>query len=359
MTIDAGFRLQASGFRKEERKDQTMIRVGINGFGRIGRQVLKAMIERYPKTLQVAAVNDLFDVGTNAHLFKYDTNYGRFQGTVAEGKDQFIINGQPIRSFAYRDPAQIPWDDEGVEIVIESTGLFTDAAKAQAHLQAGAKKVIISAPAKGEDITVVMGVNHGAYNPKKHSILSNASCTTNCLAPPVSVVHAAFGIEKGMMTTIHSYTNDQRILDLPHKDLRRARAAACNIIPTTTGAARALSLIIPDLEGRFDGYSLRVPTPTVSVADFTAELKKTATTEELREALNQAAKKSLQGIMACEEDPLVSMDFKGDTHSSIVDMEFTQVFRGNMAKVVAWYDNEWGYSCRVADLADYIAGKGF
>jgi glyceraldehyde 3-phosphate dehydrogenase len=353
-----GSRLQASGFRKEERKDQTMIRVGINGFGRIGRQVLKAMIERYPKTLQVVAVNDLFDVETNAHLFKYDTNYGRFQGTVAEGKDQFIINGQPIRSFAYRDPAQIPWDDEGVQIVIESTGLFTDAAKAQAHLQAGAKKVIISAPAKGEDITVVMGVNHGTYNPKKHSIISNASCTTNCLAPPVSVVHAAFGIEKGMMTTIHSYTNDQRILDLPHKDLRRARAAACNIIPTTTGAARALSLIIPELEGRFDGYSLRVPTPTVSVADFTAELKKTATTEELREALKQAARKSLQGIMACEEDPLVSMDFKGDTHSSIVDMEFTQVFRGNMAKVVAWYDNEWGYSCRVADLADYIASKG-
>jgi glyceraldehyde 3-phosphate dehydrogenase len=350
--------MQASGFRKEERKDQTMIRVGINGFGRIGRQVLKAMIERYPKTLQVAAVNDLFDVETNAHLFKYDTNYGRFQGTVAEGKDQFIINGQPIRSFAFRDPALIPWDDEGVEIVIESTGLFTDAAKSQAHLQAGAKKVIISAPAKGEDITVVMGVNHAAYNPKKHSIISNASCTTNCLAPPVSVVHAAFGIEKGMMTTIHSYTNDQRILDLPHKDLRRARAAACNIIPTTTGAARALSLIIPELEGRFDGYSLRVPTPTVSVADFTAELKKTATTEALREALKQAASKSLQGIMACEEDPLVSMDFKGDTHSSIVDMEFTQVFRGNMAKVVAWYDNEWGYSCRVADLADYIAGKG-
>ena len=272
-----------------------MIRVGINGFGRIGRQVLKAMIERYPKTLQVAAVNDLFDVETNAHLFKYDTNYGRFQGTVAEGKDQFIINGQPIRSFAFRDPAQIPWDDEGVEIVIESTGLFTDAAKSQAHLQAGAKKVIISAPAKGEDITVVMGVNHAAYNPKKHSIISNASCTTNCLAPPVSVVHAAFGIEKGMMTTIHSYTNDQRILDLPHKDLRRARAAACNIIPTTTGAARALSLIIPELEGRFDGYSLRVPTPTVSVADFTAELKKTATTEAAPRGPQAGGKKVAAG----------------------------------------------------------------
>ena len=335
-----------------------MTRVGINGFGRIGRQVLKAILERYPETLQVAAVNDLFDVETNAHLFKYDTNYGRFQGTVVEGKDRLIVNGRPIRSFAFRDPAQIPWDDEGVDIVVESTGLFSDAAKARAHLEAGAKKVIISAPAKGEDLTVVMGVNEASYNPKKHHIVSNASCTTNCLAPPVSVVHAAFGIEKGMMTTVHSYTNDQRILDLPHKDLRRARAAACNIIPTTTGAARALALIIPELEGRFDGYSLRVPTPTVSVADFTAEIRTTATTEELRDALRQAAKKSLQGIMACEEEPLVSMDYKGDPHSSIVDLEFTQVLRGNMVKVVAWYDNEWGYSCRVADLANYMAGKG-
>jgi len=335
-----------------------MTRVGINGFGRIGRQVLKAVIERYPKTLQVVAVNDLFDVETNAHLFKYDTNYGRFGGTVDVGKDRFIINGLPVKSFAFRDPAQIPWDDEGVEIVIESTGLFTEAGKSQAHLQAGARKVIISAPAKGEDLTIVMGVNQNAYSPKKHHILSNASCTTNCLAPPVSVIHQSFGIEKGMMTTIHSYTNDQRILDLPHKDLRRARAAACNIIPTTTGAARALSLIIPELEGCFDGYSLRVPTPTVSVADFTAEIKKPASTEELREVLKQAAKKSLRGIMACEEDPLVSMDFKGDERSSIVDLEFTQVIRGNMAKVVAWYDNEWGYSCRVADLADYVAGKG-
>jgi len=335
-----------------------MTRVGINGFGRIGRQVLKAILERYPETLQVAAVNDLFDVETNAHLFKYDTNYGRFQGTVVEGKDRLIVNGRPIRSFAFRDPAQIPWDDEGVDIVVESTGLFSDAAKARAHLEAGAKKVIISAPAKGEDLTVVMGVNQASYNPKKHHIVSNASCTTNCLAPPVSVVHAAFGIEKGMMTTVHSYTNDQRILDLPHKDLRRARAAACNIIPTTTGAARALALIIPELEGRFDGYSLRVPTPTVSVADFTAEIRTTATTEELRDALRQAAKRSLQGIMVCEEEPLVSMDYKGDPHSSIVDLEFTQVLRGNMVKVVAWYDNEWGYSCRVADLANYMAGKG-
>src|SRR5512136_1413280 len=335
-----------------------MTRVGINGFGRIGRQVLKAMIERYPKTLQVAAVNDLFDVETNAHLFKYDTNYGRFGGTVAEGKDQFIINGQPIRSFAYRDPAQIPWDDEGVQIVIESTGLFTDAAKARSHLQAGVKKVIISAPAKGEDITIVMGVNHKAYNPAKHHVVSNASCTTNCLAPPVSVVHKAFGIVKGMMTTVHAYTNDQRILDLPHKDLRRARAAAMNIIPTTTGAAKAVALVIPELAGRFDGYSLRVPTPTVSIVDFVAELKTKTTTEELRKVLCDAARKRFKGIMACEESPLVSMDFKGDAHSSIVDVEFTQVLRDNMAKVVAWYDNEWGYSCRVADLAHYMAERG-
>jgi len=257
-----------------------------------------------------------------------------------------------------RDPASIPWDDEGVDIVIESTGLFLTGPKAAAHLQAGAKKVIISAPAKEEDLTVVMGVNHKDYKPHKHHIVSNASCTTNCLAPPVMVVHKAFGIEKGMMTTIHSYTNDQRLLDLPHKDLRRARAAAMNIIPTTTGAAKALALVIPDLAGRFDGYSLRVPTPTVSVVDFTAELKTKTTTEELRKVLRDAAKKRLKGIMACEEAGLVSMDFKGDAHSSIVDIEFTQVLRDNMAKVVAWYDNEWGYSCRVADLAQYIGEKG-
>ncbi|HOD34820.1 MAG TPA: type I glyceraldehyde-3-phosphate dehydrogenase [Syntrophales bacterium] len=335
-----------------------MVRVGINGFGRIGRQVLKAVMERHPGALRIVAVNDLFDVATNAHLFKYDTNYGRFKGNVTVGKDFFVINGQPVKSFAQRDPAQIPWDDEGVEIVIESTGLFTDSVKASAHLQAGAKKVIISAPARGEDLTVVMGVNHRVYNPKKHHIVSNASCTTNCLAPPVSVVHATFGIEKGMMTTVHSYTNDQRILDLPHKDLRRARAAGCNIIPTTTGAARALSLIIPELEGRFDGYALRVPTATVSIADFTAEIRKPATTEELRSALVQASKKTLRGIMACEGEPLVSTDYKGDDHSSIVDLEFTQAFRGNMVKVVAWYDNEWGYSCRVADLANFVASRG-
>jgi glyceraldehyde 3-phosphate dehydrogenase len=335
-----------------------MIRLGINGFGRIGRQVLKAVIERYPETLSVAVINDLFDVETNAHLFQYDTNYGRFPGEVKVQKDSLIINGQSIKNVAYRDPATIPWDDEGIDIVIESTGLFLSGPKAQAHIEAGAKKVIITAPAKEEDITIVMGVNHKDYKPKQHHIVSNASCTTNCLAPPVLIVHGLFGIEKGMMTTVHSYTNDQRILDLAHRDLRRARAAGQNIIPTTTGAARALSLVIPDLAGRFDGYSLRVPTPTVSIVDFVAQLSKKTTTEELREALKNASNKQLKGIMACEESSLVSMDFKGNSHSSIIDMEFTQVLQDNMAKVVAWYDNEWGYSCRVADLANYMAQKG-
>jgi glyceraldehyde 3-phosphate dehydrogenase len=335
-----------------------MIRLGINGFGRIGRQVLKAVLTRYPESLQVVAINDLFDVETNAHLFKYDTNYGRYAGKVGIKKECFVIDGKPIRSLAFRDPTSIPWDGEGVDIVIESTGLFLTGPKASAHLKAGAKKVIISAPAKEEDLTVVMGVNHKDYKPHRHHIISNASCTTNCLAPPVMVVHKAFGIEKGMMTTVHSYTNDQRILDLPHKDLRRARAAAMNIIPTTTGAAKALALVIPDMAGRFDGYSLRVPTPTVSVVDFTAELKTKTTTEELRRVLSEAARKQLKGIMACETEPLVSMDFKGDAHSSVVDLEFTQVLRENMVKVVAWYDNEWGYSCRVADLAHYMGEKG-
>lgn len=335
-----------------------MMRVGINGFGRIGRQVLKAVLERHPRTLEVVAINDLFDVETNAHLFQYDTCYGCYPGEVSVRKDYLMVNGRAIKNLAVRDPAAIPWEDEGVEIVIESTGLFTTGEKAAAHLAAGVRKVIITAPAKGEDLTVVMGVNHKAYDPEKHHIVSNASCTTNCLAPPVLIVHQVFGIEKGMMTTVHSYTNDQRILDLPHRDLRRARAAAQNIIPTTTGAARALSLVIPELEGRFDGYSLRVPTPTVSVVDFVAELKTRTTTEGLRKVLISAAEKSLKGIMACEQRPLVSSDFRANNHSSIVDLEFTQVLRDNMAKVVAWYDNEWGYSCRVADLAAYMASKG-
>ena len=335
-----------------------MIRVGINGFGRIGRQVLKAILERHPKKLEVAAINDLFDVETNAHLFKYDTNYGRFTGSVKVAKNSIIVNGKTIKSFAFRDPADIPWDEEGIDIVIESTGLFKTGPKAAAHIEAGAKKVIITAPAKEEDLTVVMGVNHNEYRPKDHHILSNASCTTNCLAPPALVIHRAFGIEKGLMTTVHSYTADQRLMDLAHKDLRRARAAAMNIIPTTTGAAKAVALVIPELAGRFDGYSLRVPTPTVSVVDFVALLQKKTDTETLRTELKKAAETELKGIMACEEEPLVSIDFKGDSNSSIVDMEFTYVLAGNMAKVVTWYDNEWGYSCRVADLAAYMADKG-
>jgi len=315
-------------------------------------------MERHADSLQVVAVNDLFDVETNAHLFQYDTNYGRFSGDVSVRKDSLVINGQKIRSYAFRDPSSIPWDDEGVDIVIESTGLFRTGPEASAHLYGGAKKVIITAPAKQEDITVVMGVNHKSYNPDKHHIISNASCTTNCLAPPALVIHKNFGIESAMMVTVHAYTNDQRILDMPHKDLRRARAAAMNIIPTTTGAAKAVSLVIPELKGKVDGYALRVPTPTVSVVDLTVRLGKETTTEELRRCLVRASKTSLKGIMACEEKPLVSTDFKGNPHSSIVDIEFTLVMKGTMAKLVTWYDNEWGYSCRTADLADYMAGKG-
>lgn len=335
-----------------------MLRIGINGFGRIGRQVVKAAIERHPETLQVVAINDLFDVQTNARLFKHDTNYGRFPGSVEAGGNDLLVNGSPIRSFSEREPSRIPWDDLGVDLVVESTGIFTTGPKASAHLEAGAEKVIITAPAKQIDQTIVMGVNHGQYDPEKHRIVSNASCTTNCLAPPVKVVHERFGIQKGLMTTVHSYTNDQRILDLPHKDPRRARAAAQNIIPTTTGAARALALVIPGMEGRFDGFSMRVPTPTVSVVDFTAVLETDTDTETLRSVLRTAAQKELKGILECSEEPLVSSDFKGNPHSSIVDIEFTQVLADNMAKVVCWYDNEWGYSCRVADLAAYMHRMG-
>ena len=335
-----------------------MLRIGINGFGRIGRQVIKAAMERHPDTLQVVAINDLFDVQTNARLFKHDTNYGLFPGKVETSGDDLVVNGTPIRSFAERDPVRIPWDDLGVDLVVESTGIFVTGPKAGAHLEAGAKKVIISAPATEIDQTIVMGVNHEEYDPANHHIVSNASCTTNCLAPPVKVMHQRFGIVKGLMTTVHSYTNDQRILDLPHKDPRRARAAGQNIIPTTTGAARALALVIPELKGRLDGYSLRVPTPTVSVVDLAAVLEKETDTETLRSALQEAARGELAGILDCSEEPLVSSDFKGNPHSSIVDLEFTQVMSGNMAKLVCWYDNEWGYSCRVADLAHYIHSKG-
>lgn len=334
-------------------------RVGINGFGRIGRQSLKAMLERHPNDLEVVAVNDLTDTQTNAHLLKYDSTYGRFPGEVEATADSLIVNGHTVKVISQRNPAEIPWSDLGVEIVIESTGLFTDASKAAAHLQGGAKKVIISAPAKGEDLTIVLGVNQDMYDPAKHRIISNASCTTNCLAPAAKVLNDAFGIERGLMNTIHSYTNDQRILDQVHKDLRRARSAGTNIIPTTTGAARALALVIPELKGRFDGMSLRVPTITVSVVDFVAIVRKEATKEAVNDAFKQAASGELQGILDYTDEPLVSSDFRGDFHSAIIDGLSTMVTGGNMVKVIAWYDNEWGYSCRIADLADFIAKKGF
>ena len=335
------------------------IRVGINGFGRIGRQSMKAMLERHPQDIEVVAVNDLTDTKTNAHLLKYDSTYGRFPGEVEATENSLIVNGHPIQVLAQRNPAEIPWGDLGVDIVIESTGFFTDADKAAAHLRGGAKKVIISAPAKGEDITIVLGVNENMYDPQKDNIISNASCTTNCLAPTVKVLNDTFGIEYGLMNTIHSYTNDQRILDQVHKDLRRARSAGANIIPTTTGAARALALVIPELKGRFDGMSLRVPTITVSVVDFVATLRQDVTKESVNEAFKEAANGALNGILAITEEPLVSSDFRGDPHSATVDGLSTMVVGNNMVKVIAWYDNEWGYSCRVADLTDYIGKKGF
>jgi glyceraldehyde 3-phosphate dehydrogenase len=335
------------------------LRVGINGFGRIGRQTMKAMLERHPQDIEVVAVNDLTDTQTNAHLLKYDSTYGRFPGEVEATEDSLIVNGHRIKVLAQRDPAQIPWADLGIDLVVESTGFFTDADKAAAHLKGGAKKVIISAPAKGEDITIVLGVNEDKYDPTKHNIISNASCTTNCLATTAKVLNDAFGIEKGLMNTIHSYTNDQRILDQVHKDLRRARSAGANIIPTTTGAAKAVSLVIPELKGRFDGMSLRVPTITVSVVDFVANTRKEVTKEALNAAYREAAAGSLKGILDYTEEPLVSSDFRGDPHSSIVDGLTTMVLGGNLVKVVAWYDNEWGYSSRIADLANFIGQKGF
>ena len=344
------------------------VKVGINGFGRIGRQVLKAMKERHGDELEVVAINDLFDVKTNAHLFKYDSNYGRYPGTVEVSGDGLVIDGKNIKVFAERDPGKLPWKDLGVDIVVESTGIFRDAIGdpekgkpgANVHIKSGgAKKVIISAPAKNEDITIVLGVNEDKYNPKSHHVLSNASCTTNCLAPAAKVVNDNWGIQKGVMTTIHSYTNDQVILDAGHKDMRRARAAAMNIIPTTTGAAKAVALVIPDLKGKFDGYALRVPTPTVSIVDFVAVVEKELTVEDLNAAFVEASKSSLKGILGVSageySDPLVSMDLKGDPRSSIVDMKSNMVMGGNLVKVVTWYDNEWGYSCRTSDLAAMLA----
>ena len=347
------------------------VRVGINGFGRIGRQVLKAIRDFHPKALEVVAFNDVGDLKTMAHLLKYDSNYGRFNGTVEVGTNELVIDGKPVKAFKETDPGKIPWGAEGVQIVVESTGLFTikkdgvnkkgkTVQGAENHItRGGAKKVIISAPAEGEDLMIVMGVNQDQYDNAKHHVVSNASCTTNCLAPAAKVVHDKFRIVHALMTTVHSYTNDQKILDLPHSDLRRARAAAMSIIPTSTGAAKAVARVIPDLKGKFDGYALRVPTSTVSVVDFTARIELATTTEKLRQAFRDAAAGPMKGILAAVEEPLVSIDYKGDPHSSSVDLPFTSVLggEGEFIKVVTWYDNEWGYSVRTADLANLMASK--
>ena len=336
------------------------VRIGINGFGRIGRQVLKAIMERHGDELEVVAINDLFPPEMNAYLFAHDSNYGHFEGTVEVAGGDLLINGHKVKVFAERDPRKLPWKDLGVDIVVESTGVFRDAATdpgARSHIEhGGAKKVIISAPAKNEDITIVLGVNDHLYDPAKHDVVSNASCTTNCFAPVAKVINDTFGIVKGYMTTVHSYTNDQRILDLAHpKDFRRARAAGINIIPTTTGAAKALGKVIPELRGKFDAMSIRVPTSTVSVIDFVTVVEKETTTEEVNAALRSAAEGAMKGILGFSTEPLVSSDYKGDPRSSIVDAQNTTVVQGNLVKVLSWYDNEWGYSCRVADLAAKMA----
>jgi len=333
-------------------------KIGINGFGRIGRLAFRVINQHYSDKLEVAVVNDLTDAKTNAHLLKYDSNYGIYPGIVEVKEDTIAVDGRKTKVIAERDPGKIPWKDLGVDLVIESTGLFTDADKASAHFQGGAKKVIISAPAKGEDITIVLGVNEDKYNPAQHRVISNASCTTNCIAPVVRVLHDNFGISKGFMSTIHAYTNDQRLQDMYHNDLRRARAAATNIVPTTTGAARAVTLVIPELKGKLDGVAFRVPVPTVSLCDFVADLDKEVTAEQINQVFQAAAKGKLKGILEYCDKPLVSTDFKGNQHSSIFDAMSTMVLAGNMVKVLAWYDNEWGYSCRLADLVIYILSKG-
>ena len=333
-------------------------KIGINGFGRIGRLTLQTISRRQAGKLEVVAINDLTDSKTNAHLLKYDSTYGRYAGTVSATQDSIVVDDKPIKVLAERDPGKIPWKDYGVQIVIESTGLFTDATKAKAHLQGGVKKVFISAPAKNEDITIVLGVNDDKYDPAKHHVISNASCTTNCIAPVVKVLHDKFSVNKALMSTIHAYTNDQKILDQFHKDLRRARSAGVNIIPTTTGAAKAVTQVIPDLKGRIHGVAFRVPTVTVSLCDLVAVLEKKATAEEINQAFKEAASKQLKGILEVCDEELVSMDFKGNPASSIVDGPSTMVIADNMVKVLSWYDNEWGYSCRLADLIAYVAGKG-
>ena len=333
-------------------------KIGINGFGRIGRLTFRTISQYYQDELEVVAINDLTDTKTNAHLLKWDTNYGCFPCEVKAVKDALVVERNKIKVFAERDPGNIPWGDYGVDIVIESTGLFTDATKAAAHLEGGAKKVLISAPATKEDVTIVLGVNGDQYDSARHNIISNASCTTNAIAPVVKVLHEQFGVAKGLMTTIHAYTNDQKIMDVFHKDLRRARTAALNIIPTTTGAAHAVTVVIPELEGKLHGMAFRVPVATVSVVDFVADLDKEVTIEQVNQAFQTASEGSLSGIMEYCEEPLVSMDFKGNPASAIFDALSTMVIAGNMVKVVAWYDNEWGYSCRLADLAFHVADKG-
>ncbi|AIS52788.1 glyceraldehyde-3-phosphate dehydrogenase Gap [Thermoanaerobacter kivui] len=332
------------------------IKVGINGFGRIGRNVFRAAFKKNVD-LEFVAINNLTDAKTLAHLLKYDSTFGKFEGEVSATEDSLIVNGKEIKIFKETDPAKLPWGDLGVDIVIESTGRFTNKEDAVKHIKGGAKKVIITAPAKNEDITIVLGVNENMYDPQNHHVISNASCTTNCLAPLAKVIHDKFRIKRGMMTTVHSYTNDQRILDLPHSDLRRARSAAMSIIPTTTGAAKAIHLVIPDLKGKMNGLAMRVPTPDVSVVDLVAEVEVPVTVEEVNAALKEASETYLKGILGYTEEPLVSMDFKGDDRSSIVDASLTMVIDGTMVKAVSWYDNEWGYSNRVVDLAKYIAER--
>ena len=334
-------------------------RVGINGFGRIGRQVFKAIHDHHPDNIEVVAVNDLTDPKTNAHLLKYDSTYGAFPGEISAVDGAMSVDGQRVKVIAERDPASIPWHELGVELVVESTGRFTSADKARAHIDGGgAKKVIISAPAKGEDLTIVLGVNDHMYDPGKHQVISNASCTTNCIAPVVKVMHEAFGVNQGFMTTIHSYTNDQVILDTVHEDLRRARSAGINIIPTTTGAAKAVTLVIPELKGRLDGMAFRVPTATVSVCDFVANVERSVTIDEVNDVFRDAATESLRDYLGYCDEPLVSSDFKGNPLSSIFDSLSTMVIGGNLVKAVSWYDNEWGYACRVADLCAFMADKG-
>jgi glyceraldehyde 3-phosphate dehydrogenase len=331
------------------------IRVGINGFGRIGRNILRASL--HDKEIDFVAVNDITDARTLGHLLKYDSILGNLTEDVSVEGDVIKVAGRSVKVLSERDPAKLPWKDLGAEYVVESTGIFRSKDKAMAHVEAGAKKVIISAPGKQEDITIVMGVNDEKYDPKSHVIISNASCTTNCLAPVAKVLHDGWGIVKGQMTTIHSYTNDQKILDLPHSDLRRARAAAVSMIPTSTGAAKAISLVIPDLEGKLDGFAIRVPTPNVSVVDLTVELSKNASADEINAAMKKAASGPMKNVLAVCDEPLVSIDYRGNPNSSILDSALTKVMGGNLAKVISWYDNEWGFSCRVQDLLHFMASK--